>query len=127
MEVEVLSPFLNIEPDQKVSIHLEWGACRCQGPVVDVNEAGCAAQKLAVKPNGDYMHVTGAFGVFDRGQLQLEWLDRSGSILGMIDLGPVSPLGLVTVEHYLPAPPAAGQARLIVLNGARQLLATAEF
>ena len=36
MEVEILSPFQPIEPGQAASFRIEWGACRCPGPIVDV-------------------------------------------------------------------------------------------
>lgn len=105
MEVEVLSPFQHIEPEQTASFRIEWGVCRCPGPIVDVTEGGCAGRKLQVKRDGHYAHFTGAFGVFERGQLKLEWLDRAGSVLEPIMLGPVSPLGVVTLDHIYAVPP----------------------
>jgi hypothetical protein len=125
MEVEVLSPFQHIEPEQRVSFRIEWGVCRCPGPIVDVTEGGCAGRKLQVTRNGNYAHLTGAFGVFDRGQLNLEWLDRAGGVLEPVALGPVSPLGMVALDQLCAVPPAATQVQLIVSNGTRRLLARA--
>jgi hypothetical protein len=78
-----------------------------------------------VKRDGHYAHFTGAFGVFERGQLKLEWLDRAGSVLEPIALGPASPLGVVTLDHIYAVPSAATQVRLIVSNSTRRLLASA--
>jgi hypothetical protein len=125
MEVEILSPFQTIEPDQAASFRIEWGACRCPGPIVGVNEGGCTGRKLQVKRDGLDVHLTGAFGVFDRGQLELEWLDRAGSILESAALGPVSPLGTVLLDQLVPVSSTATQVRLIVSNGTRKLLAHA--
>ena len=125
MEVEVLSPFQQIEPEQSVTFRVEWGACRCPGPIVDVSEGGCASRKLQMTRSENYAHLTGAFGVFDRGQLELEWLDKAGGVLEPITLGPVSPLGVVTLDHLYAVPPAATQGRLIISNSTRRLLASA--
>jgi hypothetical protein len=125
MEVEILSPFQSIEPDQTASFRIEWGACRCPGPIVDVSEGGCAGRQLQVKRDGHYAQFTGAFGVFDRGQLKLEWLDRAGSVLEPVALGPVSPLGVITIDHVFPVPSMAAQVRLIVTNSTRRLLTSA--
>jgi hypothetical protein len=125
MEVEILSPFQFIEPQQTASFRIEWGACRCPGPIVDVTEGGCASQKLQVTRSGHYAQLSGAFGVFDRGELKLEWLDRTGSVLQPTGLGPVSPLGAVLLDQIVPVPAEAAQVRLIVLNGTRKLLASA--
>ncbi len=125
MEVEVLSPFQYIEPEHSVSFRIEWGACRCPGPIIDVTEGGCASRKLQVTRSENYAHVAGAFGVFDSGQLKLEWLDRTGSVLEPVVLGPVSPLGVVTLDHMCTVPPLATQVRLIVANSVRHLLASA--
>ncbi len=125
MEVEVLSPFQHIEPEQSVSFRIEWGVCRCPGPIVAVTEGGCAGRKLQVKHDGNYVQLTGIFGVFDRGQLKLEWLDRAGCMLESIALGPVSPLGVVALDHIYAMPSAVTQVRLIVSNSTRHLLASA--
>ena len=125
MEVEILSPFHIIEPQQTAAFRIEWGACRCPGPIVDATDGGCASQKLRVTRTGSYAHLTGAFGVFDRGELKLEWLDGAGSVLQPQTLGSVSPLGAVSIDQIVPVPAEATQARLIVSNGTRRLLASA--
>ena len=125
MELEILSPFQFIEPQQAASFRIEWGTCRCPGPIVDVTEGGCASQKLQVTRRGHYAQLSGAFGVFDCGELKLEWLDRTGSVLQPTGLGPISPLGAVLLDQIMPVPAEAAQVRLIVLNGTRKLLASA--
>lgn len=125
MELEILSPFQIIEPDQAASFRIEWGACRCPGPIVDVNEGGCTGHRLYVQRAGSYAQLTGAFGVFDRGQLELDWLDRSGHVLASVALGPVNPRGAVLLDQLVLVPSTAAQAQLIVSNGKRKLLASA--
>jgi hypothetical protein len=117
MECEMLSPFYRIEPGQVASFRIEWGACRCPGPVLDVTEAGCAGRKLQVERQGDYAHLAGAFGVFDLGQLELVWNDRDGRAIEHIHLGPVTPLAAVLIDRVCRVPPAATEAQLAVKEG----------
>jgi hypothetical protein len=127
MEVEILSPFYHIEPGQTVSFRIEWGACRCPGPILDVTEAGCIGKKLLAQRAGEYVHVSGAFGVFDEGRLRLEWVDRVGEVLATVDLGTASPLSVVSIDERYPDVTKAAQARLsVIVNQARQLLAQVE-
>lgn len=116
MEVEILSPFQHIEPGQTSSFSIEWGSCLCPGPIVDVTEGGCVGKKLTTKRNGLYVHLTGTMGVFDRGRLSVDLLDSDGETLLSTDLGPVSPLGVVTLDHVLETPAHAMQLNLIVTS-----------
>ena len=126
MEVEILSPFQHIEPGQIASFHVEWGACSCPGPIVDVSEGGCAGRPLHARRDENTVHLTGAFGVFDRGQLKLEWRGRAGDVLQSLDLGAVSPLGPVLLDNSYPVPAEASQVQLVVDTGAaRPILANA--
>ena len=49
MEAEVLSPFYTFQPGETRACRIEWGVCRCAGQVVELNEAGCVHQPLAVE------------------------------------------------------------------------------
>jgi hypothetical protein len=52
METEVLSPFYTFQPNESHTFRIEWGAARYTGPILDVQEGGCASQKLAVQYRG---------------------------------------------------------------------------
>jgi len=128
MECEALSPFQHIEPGGSASFRIEWGACRCPGPVVDVTEAGCASRKLQAIRYGDYVQLNGAFGVFDVGQLELTWQNEAGQALEHVSLGPVGPLGAVALDHVMIAPAAARGLQLSVrAAGLSRRLASAAF
>ena len=127
MEVEILSPFQHIEPGQTVSFQIEWGACRCPGPIVDVTEGGCVGRKLTAKRSHKQIRVCGEFGVFDKGQLQLDWIDLSGMAIGSFDVGIVSPVDVVFLDEILEAPDNAARVRLVVQHPpAQYMLAEAE-
>lgn len=114
MEVEILSPFRQIEPGQSTSFGIEWGVCRCPGPILDVTEGGCTGKSLVAKRSGGQIHVSGQHGVFDEGQLQLDWLDPTGLTIGTLDLGAVSPLTTVVLEDTHPSHEDVSRARLAV-------------
>ena len=118
METEVLSPFYSFQPGETHACRIEWGACRCAGQVVEVNEAGCVHQPLAVEAVQDGLKLTGSFGVFDSGRLQLTWKDRPGTLMGTISIGEVSPLEMVELANVFHPPSQATSLELQVLADA---------
>jgi hypothetical protein len=127
MEVEILSPFQHIEPGQTASFQIEWGACRCPGPIVDVTDGGCVGTKLNAKRSGKKVQVCGELGVFDEGRLRLDWIDLSGTGIASVDMGIVSPTNVVSLDEILETHEHAAWARLVVQAGETQyLLAEAE-
>jgi hypothetical protein len=115
MEAEVLSPLYTLQAGERRSFRIEWGACRCAGKVVEVNEAGCVHQPLAIHPMGPRSALSGSFGVFDLGSLQLVWLDQHGAALETVRLGDVSPQEQVHLELTLQTPDQAAGLELQVL------------
>jgi hypothetical protein len=79
-----------------------------------VTEAGCVGTGLRVKRKGEQISVRGEFGVFDEGQLQLDWIDPSDLTLRSFDLGAVSPLNVVSLNEMVSIPDGASRARLVV-------------
>jgi len=49
MEAEVLSPLRTLAPGEQTTLTLNWGVCRCAGPVIEVNEGGCLSAPLALE------------------------------------------------------------------------------
>lgn len=127
METEVLSPFRHIAPGASASFDIEWGACRCDGPVLDVTDAGCITRPLAVAVDAGQATLTGAFGVFDVGQLELTWLADDAAVLASEPLMPVTPLALAQLEYRAALPAQAAGLRLDVVapDGQRRELASA--
>jgi len=127
MEVEILSPYRQIEPGKTATFQIEWGACRCTGPILDVTEGGCTGKKFLAKRDGKTVHISGGFGVFDEGMLRLELVDQAGRAVDSLDLGAVSPRNFISLDLRYSAPSEAAQARLVVIFNGQQLpLAKAE-
>lgn len=129
METEVLSPFHTIAPGDSASFDIEWGLCRCDGPVIEVNEAGCVTRPLTLRLHEGRVEISGVFGVFDAGHLELTWLNDAGAALAGEVVQPVTPLALARVAHQTSAPASAVAARLDVVAqaGGRRALASAHF
>jgi hypothetical protein len=104
METEVLSPLRTIAPGATETFSIEWGACRCPGPVIDVNEVGCVAEPLQADVKNDFVHLTGKFGVFDVGKLSLIWRSERGQMIKHESLGEFDPLTAVLLDRVVPIP-----------------------
>jgi hypothetical protein len=129
METEVLSPRCEISPGASAEFSLEWSASRCTGPVEDVQEGGCASRRLDARRKGDYVLLRGEFGVFDAGQVRLNWVGGAQSIGAGEDIRHADPLGQVVVDQLLVPPQGAQGVELRVVassNGAERLLAAAD-
>jgi hypothetical protein len=127
METEVLSSFRNIAPAATANFDIEWSACRCAGPILAVTAGGCVTRHLSVALSDGQATLTGSFGVFDMGELELIWLADGGAMLAGERLGLVTPLSLVQLESRTAPPVQAAGLRLDVVtpHGQRRELASA--
>jgi hypothetical protein len=120
METEVLSPMRTIGPGQSTSFTIEWGACRCPGPILDVSAAGCVAAPLKAQKVGGFCRLTGQFGVFDQGELHLVWRDDEGDVLHIEPCGGVNPLTAVLLDRVAPLPQGTAAVECQVTTAGRQ-------
>ena len=104
METEVLSPLYEFKPGESKSFNIEWGACRCPGPVLDVTEAGCVGQKLAISRDRAQYRIRGGLGAFEPGVLVLRWLDQEGRVLESREIGRASPLSPIMLDEPVDMP-----------------------
>lgn len=101
LEVEVLAPLVELEPDQSYQFDEDWYAGACPAPIMDINHAGAVSQPLGMRGIGAGGRViTGEFGVFHRGTAKLVFYNEVGQRQPTtIDLGPVSPTEVFTVSE----------------------------
>jgi hypothetical protein len=104
METEVLSTLRDIEPGMSSSFKIEWGVCHCPGPIVDVNGSGCIAEPLRANRKGDEIHLSGLFGVFDVGTLNIVWIGSEEEVLAVDQLRSVDPLVAVIIDEITSFP-----------------------
>lgn len=91
MEVEVLSPFYRFEPGEVKSFDITWGVCKVAGQVVDARPGGCVTSPFSVQRMDGKLSLTGAFGVYDNGDLIAQTLDARGAVVAAIPLMAVAP------------------------------------
>jgi hypothetical protein len=116
MEMEILSPLYHFQPGESRSFTIQWGACRCPGPVLAANDAGCTGRSLIAEPERTFVRFTGAFGVYDPGDLSLVWKDCEGMALETIPLGGVHPLEMIILDSLYARPAEAASAELLVTS-----------
>jgi hypothetical protein len=85
--------------------------------VLDVQEAGCTAELLALDLQDGFIHLKGAFGAFDVGVLSLIWRNMADEILASTRLGTASPLEMVLLDGVYPRPEGAAWVELQVTAG----------
>ena len=111
MEMEVLGPLVDLLPGEESSADITWAACRCPGPILEVSEAACTAQRLEVQRQAGGWRVRGTFGVFAPGRIQL----RAGSrVVLERSAGPLEPVRLDDVISG----PAPFELTLVALEAA---------
>jgi hypothetical protein len=127
METEVLSPLYTIAPGETADFALEWASCALNGPVVDVQEGGCASQPLTLRSTGGgAAQLSGQFGIFDAGELRLGWRLPNGELEWRASLGRVDPLRPLVLDLACEPPPPQAGAELYVVaewDGNARLLA----
>ena len=116
MEVEVLSPYYQFLPGQVQSFDVSWGLCKLDGQVLNVMPGGCTTMPLKAAISAGKLNLSGAFGVFDSGELLLQGLDVDGNTLFEIQLQEVSPDQPVKILYVLEPFPECEQIRLFVKN-----------
>lgn len=115
MEAEVLSPMYDFQPGEPRSFEIEWGACCCDGMVVDTAPAGCVDEPLRLESEEAGSRLTGSFGVFDPGRLDLVWLDAGEGEISRHEIMAVTPLAPVHLDLIQASPPGAAALSLEVV------------
>lgn len=116
MEAEILGPLRKMAPGETQSLDIDWYAARCPGPIVNVTGAGCAHQPLQAESIDSGIRLTGVFGLFHQGNLQLAWLDGEGRELVRETLALVSPLNVLRVDCVRRPPAGAHTAQLLLCD-----------
>jgi hypothetical protein len=116
MEAEVLSPLVELQPQQEYHFQIDWFATRCPKPVLDVTSAGAVHQRLRVLKEQGQMRLEGVFGVFAPGTARATISDALGNALAREDLGPVSPTSVFRLAKPLSLPAAAARVSVSVID-----------
>ena len=119
LEAEVLSPLLTLHPLQIAMQQVTWSAAYCPAPIVAVADVGCVHQPLSIDVREGWARIQGVFGCFFSGRAELECLNESEDILSEVDLGPVTPLGVLNVDALARVTDGTRLVRLNILDANR--------
>ena len=116
LEAEILGPLTTMQLGESAELRVVWSAARCPGPIVAVNDVGCAHELLSAAATGGRWHVRGVYGCFHGGRAELALLDDAGDVVARRDLGEVSPLAALRIDETIDPPDGTCEARVDVVN-----------
>ena len=120
MEAEILGPLRSMAPGETQRLDIDWYVARCPGPIVNVTDAGCANQRLRAESIDAGIRLTGVFGLFHLGSVQLVWLDEDDHDVAAETLALVNPLNVLRVDCVRRPPPGAQVAQLLLCDAQGQ-------
>lgn len=110
LEVEVVSPIVDLAPGGRYTFTEDWWAARVHGPIFQVNQAGAIAESLHLE--GDSLSAT--CGVFHEGKAQVVFIGGDGEVLGEGQAHAVTPLETFNLREKIKVPQGAVRAELRV-------------
>ena len=115
VEVEVLSPLVELAPGGSYTFVEDWYATRCRGPILRANRAGVVRRKLRVEAKGGVVGLEGEYGVFHSGRVEVIFEGTEGrSVVGSYE---VSPLETFVLKASFSPPPGAERVVLQLYDG----------
>ncbi len=120
MESEILSPFAALKPGESYTYHYDWYSAKVppRMPVVACSDVGVVCEPLKAKAAGGRLKLTGGFGVFYKGAVELVLLDKAHKPVGRAASVAVTPIRALivpkTAMSAVAVPADASTARLVV-------------
>ena len=122
LEVEVLSPLVDLAPGASYTFTEDWYAAKVHGPTLVVNEAGAIRDRLCAEEDGGTTRLTGTYGVFHVGAVEIVFQDPSGHITGSGGMLPVSPAETFVLDRTATLPSGTGKVVLELTNKDGELM-----
>ncbi|MGH9398092.1 MAG: DUF4380 domain-containing protein [Terriglobia bacterium] len=125
IETEIMSPLAELDPGQEYSFPVTWRLAALPLPVVaKINSCALIGEPVAVKPEGQYLRVTGAYGLFQAGRVELTSFGRDGRLLDTLPLGDFTPLESCRIDQPIKNRDRLGKVSLRVRDSAGGLIGT---
>jgi hypothetical protein len=104
MEAEVNSPVMRLDPGETYAMDTQWFPTRMGSDFTTAAYAGVAGKPLAAAMANDGIAISGEFGVFFAGQLELRFYGRGGARQGSTNLQAAAPDALINLQKTVQAP-----------------------
>ena len=125
IETEILSPWTELEPGQEYSFRIQWNCCAMDADaIVDVNFCAAVGDPLRVQPVREGLRVTGSFGLFHFGRLELVTILRDGAVVEINPAGAASPLDACRIDQTIPTQAGVARVSLRLRDKEGKLLGT---
>ena len=118
MEAELNSPVVRLDPGETFAMDTEWLPARMGSDFTTATYAGVVGKALAAASSADGLAVSGEFGVFFAGQLELRFYGRGGARLGSVNLQPAAPDAMVSLQKTVQAPADTARVSLHLIDAA---------
>ncbi len=127
VETEILSPQVRLEPGEEYSFPITWSVTRLDADkVAAIGPCAAVGRRLEARREDKALRLTGTFGVFRIGTLELVGVERSGKTGAVQSLGAVSPLRACTIDQRLPWEESLGRFSLRMRDVGGKLLGTVD-
>ncbi len=103
IETEVLSPLVQLQPREEYAFQTSWHRTSIDADTISsVNHCAAIGNRLMARRHGKEVHVTGSFGLFQVGLVELVCVSRSGKVGGVQTLGSCNPLAPCQLDCSVP-------------------------
>jgi len=127
IETEVLSPLIQLQPREEYAFQTSW---HCTSIDVDtissVNRCAAIGNRLMARRHGKEVQITGSFGLFQVGLLELAFLSSSGKVGGVQTLGSCNPLAPCQLDCLVPLEGGLDRIRLRLRGRSGSVLGTVD-
>jgi len=117
MEAELNSPMCRLRPGESCSFETEWFPTRGGAEFHGVTDAGIVIHPLqAVNLENGKVKLSGSFGVFFSGNLEVRFYNEHGARTGNVRIADVSPTEPVVLDTEVAAPEAPARISLHLVD-----------
>lgn len=118
-ESEVISPYATLAPGREYTYHYEWYSAKIPSGlgIIDCSDAGVVCKALAAVRKEKTLNITGRFGVFYQGTLEVSAFDNNGKKIKELASGiDVSPLKSLNLNLNIENSPDLSKAQVISVS-----------
>jgi hypothetical protein len=116
MEAEINSPMVRLDPGATYAMDTQWFPTRMGSELTTATYAGVVGRPLSAVRTSDDLMLTGSFGAFFEGYLEVRFYDETGSRVGAKPVQEVRPTELVALQQVIQAPAEATRVSLHLID-----------
>jgi hypothetical protein len=107
---------VRLEPGETYAMDTQWFPTRMGGDFKTATYAGVVGQPLTATSGSSGIALSGEFGAFFPGQLELRFYDRGGARLKTAVIQEVTPVEIIRLQQTVEAPDGAARVALHLID-----------